>query len=593
MKRFLITTADQRFWKTDEPVLFLGEWCKLFSQRSVWEKLSCEVLPYHWDDRKKLYQDYLYLDKLYEQTLLQMRDFLNQIHGVDHSLRYWKIVIGPWLYYFIQILYDRYQSILTAIESEKVTNTLICRYDEAKWLPRDFPCFLNWFVNDDYNHYIYSRIIEFVGKLPFEVVEVGGWDENDNKKQPKSIKNPFALKKILKKLIGLYKKIVPDCFNRIVLISSYLNTFDLIKLQLSLKQIPYLFPPDVEVPETGIDLDARERLFFRSSKNEFEKLLAKMIKEQIPLIYVEGYFEMNKRSLKAYPKKPKVILTGNAWWVNEIFKFWTAHHFDLGVKFLGTQYGGHYGTGLWSCFENHEIQIYDRYYTWGWKSDIYKNTKPLAAAKLNKAKRVIQPKKNGRILLVLMSQPRYFYHMYSAPTAASGTLSYIDDQYRFVRALSKENQKLLLVRLYMHDYGWNQMKRWNSEFPGIECCLNNKSMLDQLEESRLVVCTYNATTYLETFVANFPTVMFWNPEHWELRSSAQPYFEELRKVGILHDTPESAAAKVNEISYNPTSWWQQTEIQAAKDEFCFQFARTSNSWLKEWKSELLKVSNGS
>lgn len=95
----------------------------------------------------------------------------------------------------------------------------------------------------------------------------------------------------------------------------------------------------------------------------------------------------------------------------------------------------------------------------------------------------------------------------------------------------------------------------------------------------------------KTFSANFPTILFWNPEHWELRSSAQSYFGKLRKVGILHDTPELAADKVNEISDNPTAWWQQTEIQAAKDEFCFHFARTSNSWLKEWKSELLKMSN--
>jgi putative transferase (TIGR04331 family) len=114
---FLVTTADQSFWKTDEPVLFLGEWCKLFSQRSFWEKLSYEVLPYHWDDRKKLYRDYLYLDKLYEQILSELSQHLNQIHGVKHSVRYWRIIVGRWLSYFIQIFYDRYQSILTAGES--------------------------------------------------------------------------------------------------------------------------------------------------------------------------------------------------------------------------------------------------------------------------------------------------------------------------------------------------------------------------------------------------------------------------------------------------------------------------------------------
>ena len=582
---FLITTAEQRFWKTDEPVLCLGEWCKLFSQRDVWKKLTHEVLPYHWDDRKKLHQDYLYLDKLYEQTLFQMRDLLNQIHRVDHSLRYWRIVIGPWLYWFIQILYDRYQSVLTAIEFGKVTNTLISKYDGVKWLSQDFPSFVNYSINNDlYNHYLYSLLIEFTGKIPFEVVEttVG----KNYKEELKGIKNPFVLKKIFIKFIGLFGKLIPDRLNRIVLISSYLNTFNLIKLQVLLKQLPYLFPPDVVIHEANIDLNTRKKLFIRSSKSEFEQLLGKMIKEQIPLVYLEGYAQMNKLSLTTYPKKPRVIVTANAYQFNEAFKFWAGYHCDNGAILVCMQHGGHNGTGLWSSHEKHETKIGDKYYTWGWNSDIYRNTKPLAAAKLNGAKN-IRSKKDGRILLVLVTMPRYSYHMYSAPVAASGTLSYFNDQYRFVRALSEENQRLLLARLYHVDRGWSQMERWGNEFSGVKCYQGGKEMLSQLKESRLFIGTYNATTYLQTFVANFPTVMFWNPSHWELRPSAQPYFDELRRVGIFHETPESAAAKVNKISHDPASWWNQPEIQRAKDKFCFQFARTSDNWLDEWKKELL------
>ena len=581
---FLVTTADQRFWKMDKPVLFLGDWCKLFSQRSIWEKLSYEVLPYHWDDRKKLYRDYLYLDKLYEQTLIQMKDLLNQIHGVEHSLRYWRIVVGPWLYYFIPILYDRYQSVISAIESRKVTDTLICRYDETRWLPRDFSCFLKWFVNDDYNHYIYSRIIEFTGRMPFDIV--GMEDEDNNKERTGSIKSPFAPKQILRKLITRYEKFIPDRFNQIVLISSYLNTFDLIKLQLSLEQIPYLFPPDVAIPESRVDLAAREKLSLKLSGNEFEQLVGKMIKEQIPLIYVEGYAQMNERLLKAYPKKPKVIFTAAAFFMNEAFKLWAAHHVDQGVKLVGTQHGGLYGIARWYADEAHETHIYDKYYTWGWKSDVYKNTKPFPSLRLNRLSKSVCPKENGQILSALVAFPRYFYQIYSVPVAASNGLSYFDDQMRFVRKLSEENQKLLLVRLYPIDYGWNQMERWHYKLPEINCYCGDKSMAEQLTESRLFIGTYNGTTYIETFVANFPTVLFWNPDHWELRPSAQSYYDELRNVGILHETPESAAAKVNEISHDPISWWQQPQVQQAKDKFCFQFARTSDNWLKEWKAEL-------
>ena len=191
--------------------------------------------------------------------------------------------------------------------------------------------------------------------------------------------------------------------------------------------------------------------------------------------------------------------------------------------------------------------------------------------------------------MIMAGIPRYSYQMFSAPIAASGVLSYFNDQYRFVRELSRENQEQLLVRLSRIDYRWCQMARWNSEFPGIECCHADTSMLEHTKESRLFVCTYNATTYLETFVANFPTVIFWNPDHWELRSSARPYFEELYRVGILHGTPESAAVKVNEISHDSAAWWNQPEIQRAKDEFSFRFARTSDNWLNEWKEKLLNI----
>lgn len=584
---FLITTAVQRFWKTDEPVLFLGEWCKLFSQRSVWEKISYEVLPYHWDDRKKLYQDYLYLDKLYEQILLQMKDLLNQMHGVKHSLRYWRIIVGPWLYYFIQILYDRYQSIVTAAECGKVTNTFICNYERGHQLSNDFAKLPKLFVSDDYNQYLYTRIIEYTNRLPFEVIKANPQNKsflaNDKKYS-------FILKTLMKKIILFYQKAIPDRFNKIVLISSSLKISDLIKLQLSLKQIPYPFPPDVVIPESRVDLAAREKLSLKSSGDEFEQLLFEMIKEQIPSNYVEGYAQMNEISLNAYPRLPKIIFTSIAFHINEAFKFWAAYHVDRGIKFVGIQHGGHYGTGLWSSQDNHEIRIYDRFYTWGWKSDLHENVKPFSSGKLNVIKENIRPKKSGRLLMVLTSMTRYSYVMYSA-VVASGTLAYFNDQYRFVRSLSEKNRKLLLVRLDSREWGWSDKDRWFNEFPAIECYSGNKSMLDQLNESSLFIGTNNATSYLEAFAANFPTILFWNPNHWELRPSAEPYFDELRSAGILHDTPESAAAKTNEICHDPISWWQQPEIQEAKNRFCYQFARTSDNWLEEWKAELLSLSS--
>ena len=88
VNRFLVTTALEETWPDDleTPVLFLGEWCRIYSRRERWSIMNAEVLSYHWDDRQKLYNDYQYLNDHYEIALQALQKQLNEIHRVDHSL---------------------------------------------------------------------------------------------------------------------------------------------------------------------------------------------------------------------------------------------------------------------------------------------------------------------------------------------------------------------------------------------------------------------------------------------------------------------------------------------------------------------------
>ena len=40
---FLATTANQLYWKKDEKIMFLGEWCKVYDQKHIWSKLDHET----------------------------------------------------------------------------------------------------------------------------------------------------------------------------------------------------------------------------------------------------------------------------------------------------------------------------------------------------------------------------------------------------------------------------------------------------------------------------------------------------------------------------------------------------------------------
>ena len=139
---FLATTGNQKFWKTDEKILFLGEWCTMYDQKHVWSNLDHDILPCHWDEWEKLDQRFTYLESIHEKYLENLASNLNDSHNEDHSLRYWRIILGPWLSYFTGIIYDRYLSIKSAIDSNKVTRTWIPPLKPERWVPKDTETFL-------------------------------------------------------------------------------------------------------------------------------------------------------------------------------------------------------------------------------------------------------------------------------------------------------------------------------------------------------------------------------------------------------------------------------------------------------------------
>lgn len=580
---FLITTADQRFWKTDEPVLFLGEWCKLYSQKALWQHMQQETLPYHWDDRIKFRHDCVYLENLYERVLARLTQRLNDIHGETHGVRYWRILIGPWLSYFIHIFYDRYSCIELVRKENRVTKTKSGSYDCSTWLPSDYVEFEGWSLTDSYNQFLYDWIIQRMLKIDVEIISISKVDsQQENKKLS-------FWKEALKKGIRFYEKNFPYRLNEITILSSYLSRMDQVCLQLSLGQWPSCFFPSINQPLVNVDWTVREQIILSGIKDEFEQLLSDILKQQIPVLYLEGYKSMRSNVAHQIQSRPNVILTANDFHGNEGFKFWSAECVEKGARFAGVQHGGHYGNGLCNTMEDHEVKISDKYYTWGWSSPNTKNIQPLSAAKLNSCRNLRSDPK-GRITVVLVTMPRYSYHLYSSCISATGNLAYLQDQYAFVRFLSKEPRDLLSIRFHQIDYQWSYQERWREQFPDLEFDLSREPFSKRLQESRLIVGTYNATTYLESFVANCPTVLFWNPHHWEIRQSEQSYFDELKQVGILHDTPESAARKINEIYKDPLAWWQGEEVQKAKNNFCHRFAKTSDDWIWQWRRELRGLS---
>ena len=582
---FLITTAEKASWRYNSSILFLGEWCKTYENKSDRKTFNAKVADYHWDDRKKVFNDYKYLRDIYEKLLVDLSKALNSVHGTNHSLRYWRILIGPWLLYFTEMLFDRWETIHNTISKHQISNTIIIETPKELVIPKGMSDFKKLYSSDLWNHVMYSNIIRNYTSLNYEII-----DHESN-----LLFNKFkaGIISIFFKKLKLYLRkslyLIINNFSRnedAVLVQTYLDSKIELLLQMSLKQFPVIRNKADEIEFIEPDFEFRKKTpALISNQKGFDFFLRTIIFENIPTIYLEGYKRLilKVRSLN-WPQKPKFIFTSGSYNMDDVFKAWAAKCVDNGSPLFIGQHGGNLGSALWNSDEDHEIAISDRYITWG-KYNGNPKQYPLGIIK-NLYGKIWKYDCSGELLIINNMTPRYSYVMSSIPIASKQRKISIREQFEFVDHLSKNITTQLKVRIFNPDWGWCQAERWKNKFPNIKLDLADKPLKNSISKSRLVIVNCNGTVLLETLSMNIPTIIFWDPNLNEIRPSAEPYFNKLLSVGILFYNPEDAAYKVNEVWDNVNDWWFSSKIQEARISFCSKFANHPKKPLQKLKKSL-------
>ncbi len=575
--RFLITTALEETWVENQPVLFLGEWCRLYPRKSRWSGMDAALLPYHWDDRDKLYSDYNYLNTLYRRVLSELASKLNRIHNVEHSLRYWRILVGPWLAYFIHALLDRWLSIESAINIYEISGTIVLTGNEEHLVPNDMYDFVELVVSDEWNHKIYAEIL-----LQFDTASVIVKNIGQRCRTPNSWKAKASSRnKALRIYSGIAKRLVQD--RDAFLMGTYLTKLDEARLQLRLGQIPP-FWQSIEPDQITLDNQQRNWKLPGHGNSDFENFLLAMLPKQIPLVYLEGYHPLVEQIYKLpWPKSPKLIYTSNVLWHDTISMAYAAEKAEQGTPIVYGQHGGGYRTARFHFAEEHEIEIADRYLTWGWTDIVSRKISPVGVTKIGDRSRTPGTSKDV-LLLVTMNSFRYSYRL--CAESAINYQNYINRVFSFVVTISDVVIHKLLVRLSLAETGVYQSMQWRDRFPNIELELGGANIYELLQEARIVVQTYNQTGFLESLALGIPTVLFCDLKVTPLRQTAIPYYDELRRVGIFHDGPESAASHVNAIWDDVDAWWTSTEVQDVVAHFTRQYCHRPDNILNRVETAL-------
>jgi putative transferase (TIGR04331 family) len=299
-KLLLVTTALENTWKEGEGIVFLGEWCKLYDRFSAWSQLNSDVVSYHWKDRDKIKKDHNYLDGFYEKVLIELADVLNNIHGVERSIDYWRIIFGPWLLTYVAVIWDRWENIRIAFNSYDFKNTRVVDYNISDLVPKNYTDASDLFQDQLWNHLIFADIIKSQYSQQISIESVCYKVENSVQKAPiskRSIKLSavYFMDRLFGKIKTRYK---------IVFVDSYFDPWTQLKLALSLRQLPrfhFEFKKALKMPKSS----NRSLPINFKTDTPFEKFIASNIMLHMPIAYLEGYFYLKNKAAQKLPNCDK------------------------------------------------------------------------------------------------------------------------------------------------------------------------------------------------------------------------------------------------------------------------------------------------
>ena len=99
-------------------------------------------------------------------------------------------------------------------------------------------------------------------------------------------------------------------------------------------------------------------------------------------------------------------------------------------------------------------------------------------------------------------------------------------------------------------------------------------------ENLLSVFSYDSTGFYEHLCLNKPVIMYYNFDHSDLNKNAKYFYDELKKVKIIHSSPCEAAEFINNNYNNLINWWYSNETQMIINDFNNNFNKYTKDPIK-------------
>jgi len=574
---------DARF--DPERDVLLGFWC-LTDAEDIYPEWEHLALNEPFESSSDMVAHTVDLNALCRYFLGQLRDRLNDRHGVSYSINFWRLLAMPWLVDLTYLAWYRW------LEVEQLVRPPPTRQLKADLLPDD----LTWhfqsytdFSATTYNDLNFSAWI--AGRILRRIQPSGVALDQAPRPPERTAKSSGYIRPPRTRFHAVARRLRAALRAERCVVGSIGNEYSFstkvrsMIAEAALGLFIHLLPAKhhLTLPKSDDELSIPARF-----PNEFVDIVASLIDETIPMMLTDEFMALLQKAEETKSRPGKIWIRTSSFYIDPPTLFRIATGIERGEILLSSQHGGTYGSIDAHQFPGETEYRNHAFLTWGWRehSAYSGNFISLPSAQLAAWQHERRPHDGS---LVVVAQALRFM---------PGRISSEGDIFnrRFSRHARVNFFKGLPpgVRNHVRYRPYDGLPATASDtdyflahFPDLSIIREN--FHQQLIQSRLVVVDYPGTTICQAMAADIPTIGFWSPDAYRMCPQAEPIYEEMRKVGLVHYSGESAAAHIADNWDDVEGWWARPDVKAAREMFCAQFANTKRLWWWNWMKALWRL----
>lgn len=544
--------------------------------------LGCEdVLPGWWKypfinpfpDPETVYNTKKATVALAFSLLPEIGERLNAYHGSSHSVDFWRFLVFQWLIQVIERAWTSYatlQIIKNQLDGKRLRVRVFQDPPENKF--EDTAHFMSTMLKDyNFNWWIDSDVVAAIAPETWVLVPA---DPNapvfkaaDERQPIKRAVSPFrrALRSI-KYRLG-YSDIVGIRWSGLAL-AVYVN----------------LLPKKPAKGFSAPPLKGNPKSFFPEN---FLDLISRLTDITMPRSMLDGFEDLAAKARKL-PYRAGRLRLGALDHSNDAEKVIAAFASEAREKLIHCQHGGTYG------IYKHELESHgydfksNIFISWGWTLDEPSGGHILPLPGPHLSKLAYHYKRRNDSVIVVGNPIRLRIGRICDEPRSVGWLRYCEHTLDFLKTLSGDVREAAIFRPYVKTVSDIDIGHIvGDQFPDMP--MLEGDLPAAMMKCKLLVIGNCSTTLNISLAANVPTVVYWHDDFLNLRDEAVPYYEAIRRCGILFSNAEDAARHVNEIWDDVEGWWNSRDVQDGRKIWADQYAKTDRFWWWQWMKALPRL----